>query len=220
MMHGGGWINGSREDVARFVPPFTRRHYVVANIGYRTASEAKAPAAAEDIRNAVECLRSRASDWNADSDRMLLAGFSAGAHLAMLAALAPPEALGGPQSRPIGIVSFWGMTDLADLLDGENARDFARRWLPESHNRLEVARRLSPIQYSVADAPPLCAVHSVHDDVVPFVHSQRLVEKFQQANRPAKLIRLSHRGHAAPAEDYPMIFSQVFAFLATTGVGG
>ncbi len=214
MVHGGGWIGGSRDDIAGFIPHLTSRGYVVANIGYRVASEAVAPAAVEDVRNAIEFVRSRSAEWGADSSRTLLIGFSAGAHLALLAALAPSEAIAGPQSRACGIVSFWGITDVADLLEGPHMRDFARQWLPEGEGRLELARRLSPLNYDAAEAPDLCALHSVRDDIVPFAHSERLVAKFQQAKRRARLIRLSHEGHAPPEKDYQAIFAEVFRFLA------
>jgi acetyl esterase/lipase len=213
MVHGGGWIGGSRDDIAGFIPHLTSRGYVVANIGYRVASEALAPAAAEDVRNAIECVRSRCSEWGADSSRTLLIGFSAGAHLALLAALAPWDAITGPQSRACAIVSFWGITDVTDLLEGPHMRDFARQWVPEGQGQLELARRLSPLSYDAAEAPDLCAVHSVRDDVVPFSHSEKLVAKFAQAKRRARLIRLSHEGHAPPEKDYQAIFAEVFSFL-------
>lgn len=213
LVHGGGWIGGSRSDVAGFVPHIASRGYVVANIGYRVASEAVAPAAAEDVRNAIECVRSHAAEWEADSSRTLLIGFSAGAHLALLAALAPSNVLAGPQSRARAIISFWGITDVPDLLEGPDVRDFAQQWIPDGPNRMELARRLSPLTYDVSGAPDLCAVHSIHDDVVPFAQSEKLVAKFLQAKRRATLIRLSHEGHAAPEKDYPAIFAEVFRFI-------
>jgi dipeptidyl aminopeptidase/acylaminoacyl peptidase len=83
-----------------------------------------------------------------------------------------------------------------------------------------LARKLSPIDYDVDEAPPLCAIHSLHDEVVPFAHSERLVAKFQKAKRQAKLLELSHRDHAAPPEDYPAIFAEIFRFLDGAGVTG
>ncbi|MBK7925954.1 MAG: alpha/beta hydrolase fold domain-containing protein [Bryobacterales bacterium] len=218
LIHGGGWEGGSRAEVARFIPYFTERRCVVANIGYRLTPEAVAPAAAEDVRNAIESVRARAAQWHADSGRMLLVGFSAGAHLALLAALAPPDAIGGPQCRARAVLSFWGVTDVVDLLSGENERAFARRWLPEGPERLELARRLSPMQYDAAGAPALYAAHSVHDHIVPFAQSQRLVARFQRARVPAHLNRLSHWGHTPSPEEYPAIFSEAFRFLAGIGV--
>ena len=218
LVGGGGWQSAPKTDAAGFVPMFTSRGDVVANVGYRVTSEARAPAAAGDARNAIEAVRDRAAHWGADSSGMLLVGFSAGALLALLSALAPTSDLAGPQSRPRAIVSFWGITDVEDLLGGEHARVFAQQWLPESPERSAWARRLSPIHYDVSEAPALCAVHSVSDDVVPFSHSERLVAKFVKAGRPAKLIRLTHRGHAAPAKDYPRIFDEVFRFLDRLGI--
>lgn len=218
LIGGGGWQNAPKPDAVGFVPVFTSRGDVVANAGYRVTSEARAPAAAEDVRNAIEAARYRAPSWDADSRRIVLVGFSAGAHLALLSALAPSSDLEGPQSRPRAIVSFWGVTDFADLISGDHASVFAQRWLPESSERSALARRLSPINYDVSEAPALCAVHSVADDVVPFSHSERLVAKYLKAGRPAKLIRLTHRGHAAPKKDYPKIFDEIFRFLGGLGI--
>ena len=218
LVGGGGWQSAPQTDAVGFVPMFTSRGDVVANVGYRVTSEARAPAAAGDVRYAIEAVRYRAAYWGADSRGMLLVGFSAGALLALLSALAPTSDLAGPQSRPRAIVSFWGVTDLADLLVGDHARVFAQQWLPESPERSALARRLSPIHYDVSEAPALCAVHSLLDDVVPFSHSERLVAKYLKAGRSAKLIKLTHRGHAAPAKDYPKIFDEIFRFLDGLGI--
>lgn len=218
LVGGGGWQSAPKPDAAGFVPMFTSRADVVANVGYRVTSEARAPAAAVDVREAIEAVRNRAAHWGADSRGMLLVGFSAGALLALLSALAPTADLAGPQSHPRAIVSFWGVTDLADLLDGDHARLSVQRWLPESSERSSLARRLSPINYDVSEAPALCAVHSVLDDVVPFSHSERLVAKYLKAGRPAKLIKLTHKGHAAPKKDYPGIFDEIFRFLDGLGI--
>ena len=218
LIGGGGWQSAPKPDAAGFVPMFTSRGDVVANAGYRVTAEARAPAAAVDVRNAIEAVRRYAGQWRADSRAMLLVGFSAGALLALLSALAPTSDLAGPQSHPRAVVSFWGVTDLADLLDGDHARLSAQRWLPESSERSSLARRLSPITYDVSEAPALCAVHSVLDDVVPFSHSERLVAKYLKAGRPAKLIKLTHKGHAAPKKDYPGIFDEIFRFLDGLGI--
>ena len=218
LIGGGGWQNPPKPDAAGFGRVFTSRGDVVANAGYRVASEARAPAAAEDVRDAIEAARYHAAEWGANGREMLLVGFSAGAHLALLSALAPASDLAGPQSRPRAIVSFWGVTDFADLIDGDHPSAYAQRWLPDGPERPALARKLSPINYDVSEAPALCAVHSVLDDVVPFSHSERLVAKYLKAGRPAKLIKLNHKGHAAPAEDYPGIFAEIFRFLGVLGI--
>ncbi len=201
------------------IPWFTERGCSVANVDYRLAPEALAPAAAEDVRNAVVCVKSKAAAWKSDGGRIILAGFSAGAHLALVAALAPEEIIGGPRSKVLGIVSFWGIPDLVNLLPGgDHARDFARRWMPRDAPP-ELAKALSPVLYdlSASPRPPLCALHSVHDDVVPFAHSERFVSKYRQSGGTAELVRLTHRDHAAPRRDYATILPRVFGFLSSSG---
>jgi acetyl esterase/lipase len=217
LIHGGGWVNGSRDDVTQFIPELTSRGYVVANTGYRLAEEAKAPAAAEDIRTAIAVVRAKIAPW-ADADRMLLIGLSAGAHLALLSALAPETEVGGPQSHPRAVLSLWGVTDVADLLAGAHAQDFARQWLSGAVDVESLARRMSPVSYDVTGAPYVCAAHSVYDSVVPFSHSETLVQNFRVAGKPADLLRLSHPDHGAPQREYPAIFAETFRLLNATGV--
>src|SRR5690349_14568693 len=35
MIHGGGWVSGSRRDVAKFIPNFTSQRYVEPHLGQR-----------------------------------------------------------------------------------------------------------------------------------------------------------------------------------------
>src|SRR5947209_10838674 len=46
VIHGGGWVNGNKESmVERFCVPFLEHGFVVANVEYRLAAAAIAPAA-------------------------------------------------------------------------------------------------------------------------------------------------------------------------------
>jgi acetyl esterase/lipase len=70
----------------------------VASIDYRLVTTAPDgsfvnlfPAADEDVDRAVRFVRAHAATWDLDPRRVLLAGASAGGHLAALAAAAPGE---------------------------------------------------------------------------------------------------------------------------------
>src|ERR1700736_2048214 len=55
VIHGGGWGNGTKETmVERFCVPFLERGFVVANVDYRLAKAAPAPAAVNDVLNAAK----------------------------------------------------------------------------------------------------------------------------------------------------------------------
>lgn len=79
-------------------------------VKYRLARDGSAPsggaprytvegAALADIRRAVRVIRSRASEWKVNPQRVGILGFSAGGELALLAALAPDEGRAHSEDR-------------------------------------------------------------------------------------------------------------------------
>jgi len=60
--------------------------YVVANIDYRLAAEAKFPGAVLDCKAVVRWMRANAEDLGVDPDRIAAIGGSAGGHLAAMVA--------------------------------------------------------------------------------------------------------------------------------------
>jgi acetyl esterase/lipase len=214
LIHGGGWQQGSRQDTAWLAPEFLSRGYIVANAGYRLLKHAPAPAAAEDIRHALDKVRQVTAAYGARPERTAIIGFSAGAHLALLAVLASAEQIRGPRFSAGAVVSFWGITDLADVVSGSNSREFAARWIGQTAEAERLSKRLSPIEYEPVSDTALLAIHSTRDPVVPFAHSERLVARWKDAGKPAELIRLEHEGHAADREAYPPLLNRVHRFLA------
>src|SRR4051812_41217973 len=63
-IHGGGWVQGSKEAFLESVLPWVEKGFVLANIEYRLAGVAPAPAAATDALKAVEWFRKNAKRWN------------------------------------------------------------------------------------------------------------------------------------------------------------
>ncbi|MEM7699478.1 MAG: alpha/beta hydrolase [Verrucomicrobiota bacterium] len=88
VIHGGGWVGGSKERVDRFVEVsgLLEAGISVAAINYRLlpwAEEAgvEPPVSAplEDAARSIQYIRSRAREWNIDKQRIAAAGGSAGA---------------------------------------------------------------------------------------------------------------------------------------------
>jgi acetyl esterase/lipase/sugar lactone lactonase YvrE len=86
VVHGGGWVKGAKEKFAAFSASICRRGYVVANIEYRLAYEAKFPAAVRDCNAATAYLHTHATELGIDPSRIAVVGGSAGGHLAGLMA--------------------------------------------------------------------------------------------------------------------------------------
>jgi hypothetical protein len=53
------------------------------------------------------------------------------------------------------VVNWYGITDVADLLDGPHIQTYAVIWLSSVENRREIARRVSPLTYVRPGLPPI-----------------------------------------------------------------
>ena len=90
LIHGGGWIKGSKEKWADWGPALARRGIASFAVSYRLASEdfPSYPHNLWDIASGVKFLRAKASDFGIDPSRIGMLGNSAGAHAAALLCLA------------------------------------------------------------------------------------------------------------------------------------
>ena len=86
VIHGGGWMGGSKERLNRFVdaPALLKEGISVVAINYRyirNAQNLKPPVQAplHDAARALQFVRSKAAEWNIDKSRIAAAGASAGA---------------------------------------------------------------------------------------------------------------------------------------------
>jgi len=120
-IHGGGWNHGKKESQRGF-GSFFKKGMAVANVEYRLESEAKAPAAVEDIRCAMSYLISNAEELNIDTDKIVLMGASAGGHLALMGGLSENNSLfddhcGEREAVKIrAIIDKYGVSDLRPVM--------------------------------------------------------------------------------------------------------
>ncbi len=92
-VHGGGWAIGSRERTVHAKPAhFTANGYAFGSLGYRLLPEAPVETQAADVAAGIAYIRGQADRLGFDSDRIILMGHSAGAHLAALVATDPQYA--------------------------------------------------------------------------------------------------------------------------------
>ena len=87
-IHGGGFRILDKETHWIMALLFARRGYRVLNINYRKAPKHKFPAAHQDAFRAFEFVVSQAPRLGIDIDKLIVAGESAGANLALSIALA------------------------------------------------------------------------------------------------------------------------------------
>ena len=214
-IHGGGWVQGSKESSDLALLPWLEQGWAVANVEYRLGPVALAPAAVEDCRCALRFLRDNATTYKIDPARIVVTGHSAGGHLSlttgMLVAaagfdnLCPKRntnpAAGGfadavVEEMPVAaIVNWFGITDVSDLLAGANAKAYAVQWMGSLPDREELALRLSPITMVRSTLPPILTIHGDADPIVPYQHAVRLHEALTAASVENQLHTVPGGGH-------------------------
>ena len=232
--HGGGWTQGNKETQMPNLLPWLAMGYSVVNVGYRLANVSPAPAAIEDSRCALRWVHANAKEYGFDTARLITTGQSAGAHLAMMAAMVPTGAaldrlcLTAAEPKVAAVVNFYGITDVADLLDGPGKnpfpwpqnRPYAVWWLGNQPNREDVAKAASPLTYVRAGIPPVISVQGDADPTVPYSHSVRLHAALQKAGVANEHITIPKGGHGNfSLPQWQSSFAQIKAFLAKHGAG-
>jgi acetyl esterase/lipase len=216
VIHGGGWTGGKKENVFnRLCLPFLEKGFVVANVEYRLAAVAPAPAAVNDVLAAAEWFRNNAGKYGVDRNRIVVMGDSAGGHLALMAGLATKKAQLGPTGKVAAVINWYGITDVQDQLEGQNMRQYAVTWVPpELPDRQDIARRVSPISWVRKDAPPVLTIHGDADPTVPYEHGVDITKELRNVGADAELIPIHQGGHGNfSPEEFAEIYRQIFNFL-------
>lgn len=186
-IHGGGWVGGSKEGSVLRLLPYLKLGMAVINVEYRLARHSLAPAAVADCRCALRWVIANAGRYGFDIEKIVVTGQSAGGHLSLMTGILTQAAgldyecetgsLSGPVKinlKVAAVVNWFGITDVGDLLEGENQQGYAVRWLGSSVNRLGIARRTSPLTYIHKGSPPIFTIHGTSDRIVPYQHAVQL----------------------------------------------
>ena len=232
--HGGGWVIGSKEQVTTTLFPYLEMGFAVVNVAYRLAKTSPAPAAVVDCLCALRWVKAHAEEYNLDTDRIITSGHSAGGHLALIVGMMPFE-VGYAQECPAmeelmaneldesvrvaGVINWYGITDVADLAEGENTRLYAQQWLGSQPDRMAIARKVSPLSYVRTKLPPILTIHGDADTVVPYQHAVDLHEALDGAKAPNRLLTVSGGDHGGfDRADQLKAYEAIRAFLTEHGI--
>ena len=218
-IHGGGWVGGTKESSVLRTLPYLEMGWAVINVEYRLAKNALAPAAVEDCRCALTWVFQNAGEYGFDPDRIVLTGGSAGGHLSLITGMLPASAgldrrcpVRNPEKpnratpleremRVAAIVNWYGITDVGDLLAGENAKTYAATWMGSMPDRFEIAKRVSPLTWVRKDLPPILTIHGDADLIVPYDHAVRLHRALDAAGIANLLHTVAGGGHGGFSVD-------------------
>jgi len=199
-IHGGAWRSGSKKSVP--VTAWIDHGFAIASIDYRLSPEARFPAQIHDIKAAIRFLRAGAEMYRVDANRFVVAGSSAGGHLAALTGVSNDNAeLEGAvgdhlhtSSDVQAVVSFYGASNLQSILFQSTPHGLSVR-IPaldlllggQPADKPQLAKLASPVTHVDASDPPLWLIHGDADPQMPFEQSQELVAAYERLSLPVQL---------------------------------
>jgi arylsulfatase A-like enzyme/dienelactone hydrolase/glucose/arabinose dehydrogenase len=198
-IHGGGWRQGSKEQCP--LVWLAGEGVAVASINYRLTHLATWPAQAEDCQAAFDWLVAHAPAHGIDPQRIVVAGGSAGGHLAALLGTT-----GSDEPRPRGVIDIFGPAHLPSMVSDTPGGQFAAGVIARLlggpvAQRGALASAASPITHVSADDPPFLILHGDRDALVPLEQSERLQAALDAVGVPAELRVLRGAGHGGPPFD-------------------
>ncbi|MGD1278056.1 MAG: alpha/beta hydrolase [Tepidisphaeraceae bacterium] len=176
---------------------------------YRISPRYHYPAAVQDVQRAIRLVRSRASQWNVDPNRIGVLGFSAGGHVASSAATSfdagqpdAPDPVDRISSRPDAVLLVYPVITMVDPY----AHARSRKNLLGDHPDLQLEQLASTDLHVTAQTPPCFLVHTADDRTVPVENSLQFFQACRVKKVPAELHIFQHGKHGfALAEDDPQL---------------
>jgi acetyl esterase/lipase len=177
LIHGGGWRAGSPSSVHRYAAHLASVGFTAIAVQYRFTTAAPWPAQLDDVIAAIAWVRSNAAALEIDAEHIVLEGFSAGAHLAMMA--------GGQDAGLAAIVAFFGPSCLA--FSPSNPAELDAAMLLGADGDPAMADAASPIKHVTAAFPPTMLLHGAADWAVSPASSREMYDQLDRHGVPTEL---------------------------------
>ena len=179
MVHGGGWISGSKDNEKYMAQELASKGYVAMAVGYRLADVAKYPAAIEDVEKAIQFLKKNKKKYALDSKKIAVYGESAGAQIATLVGVRK-------ENKIKAIVNIDGIVSFIHPEAEEST--YAAFWLGGDRNvNLKNWTAASPLELVDKNTPPTIFInssqprfHAGRDDMMKILKSFKIQTEFHE----------------------------------------
>jgi acetyl esterase/lipase len=151
-----------------------------------------------DAKRAIRLVRARAKEWKIDPNKIAIAGFSAGGHLASTAGthfdygnLASKDSIERYSSRPDMMILFYPVISMKKGMSHAGSRENLLGKKPT----VKLENEFSNEQQVKADTPPTIIFHSDDDKSAPPANSLDFYKALKEKNIPASLHIFPTGGH-------------------------
>jgi len=211
----GGWVSDHAQISPQLAELACAKGFTVFQVVHGAKPRYKVPEIVELIRRSVRHIKSKASDYGIDPNKIGISGGSAGGHLSlMVGALGEKPALKATddvdkQSSSVGAVGvFFPPTDFDNWgKEGSVAMDnpilraaFGDAFVadinkPQPEVWAKLSKDMSPSTHVTAKMPPTLLVHGDKDTLVPIQQSERLYKQLKGLGVKSNLIVVPGKGH-------------------------
>lgn len=206
LIHGGGYMAGSRNQQPTWTKYYADHGYVVFDVDYHLASKTQHPwkQAPTDIALAIKYVQNHASNYKVDMNKMVIAGSSAGGGVALQTAygiadntisvkgLPTPKAVVAiyPGSDPYAL--WYGDSSLLGM-KGNICDKYYIGGSPDQYPGRYA--EVSPSQHVTKNTPATLIVAGTSDHVIPYQGHQELSELLTSKGINNKLVTLPKSDH-------------------------
>ncbi len=182
IIHGGGWTGGYPWRCYPFADYFRRQGILAISIDYRLLNEATGTTVFDcvrDGRSAVRYVRQHADELGVNPQKIVVAGCSAGGHIAAGTAL-----FNGVDHRsgdadvscvPNALVLYYPVIDTS--ANGYGQKKIGAAW-----------RQLSPVHHVRSGLPPTIVFHGTADTVTPYAGAKLFTERMRSVGNDCELV--------------------------------
>lgn len=184
LVHGGGWISGSKENEKFLAQELASKGYIAMAINYSLSDFAKYPAAVEDIEDALKFLKKYHKKFGLNKKKIAIGGNSAGAQLATLV---------GVKNKVQAIVNIDGIVSFTHPESEEGT--YAAYWFGATKSQnFKLWKDASPLEYVGNHTPPTLFINSSQ----PRFHAGRddMIKKLKQYNIPTESHEIKESPHS------------------------
>lgn len=181
-IHGGGWTGMGPRYFYPFAVHFAKLGMVGISVEYRLANKGKGTTVfdcVKDARSAMRHIRKHARELGIDPGKIVVAGGSAGGHLASSTSLftkvnaATDDRSISPEAS--AMILYYPVIDTSDK--GYGQKKIGDRW-----------KELSPVDHVRPGLPPTLVLHGTGDKVTPYAGAKLFTERMAAAGNSCQLI--------------------------------
>ena len=223
-LHGGGYYVSDKSREERYIQPYLKKGLNVVNMNYRL--KRGIPVATEDLTYALNFLKANNATYSLNLGRVILTGFSAGAHISsMVAVTANDPTYSNKLADGIkiaGVINFSGPVDGLDVVEkvfmnnevsimkeiGNSLFTATAEYAPKNF-----IRKYEPITYFDKNDPPFFIWHGGKDDQVPPETFEKFVALLNQNKQKNEVFFVPEGLHSPTTSQLQTAYEKIFTFL-------